>query len=66
MARPKTSTKVRTTIFVEGSSIADLDYIARTEAVKQNADVSRTDLINQAIEEFKQRWIKKNGEIPVK
>lgn len=65
MAKEKTE-KIRATLFIDPLMVNDLDYIARSEAVKQNKSVSRTDIIAIALEEYKQRWEKKNGEIPVK
>ena len=65
MARPKTG-KVRTTLFIEPEAVEALDHIARSEALRQQQNITRTDIINQAIQEYKQKWEKKNGPVPVK
>ena len=65
MAKAKTG-KVRTTIFAEPTLITDYDHIARTEAVNQGKNISRTDIVTAALVEYKVKWEKKNGPIPVK
>jgi hypothetical protein len=65
MAREKTN-KIRSTIFTEPELPAKLDFIARTEAVKQNVNISRTDIINIALNDYVTKWEKRNGEISVK
>jgi hypothetical protein len=57
---------IRFTMFAKETSIKRLDYIARKESFEKNATISRTDLVNQALEEFIAKFEKKNGSIPLK
>lgn len=64
--KPQESEKnLRFTLFAKTSNISKLDYIAKAESFKQNKDISRTDLVNEAIGDFIAKWEKKNDNISV-
>lgn len=55
-----TPDKEKTALYISTESIKALKYIAFTD------DVTRTDIINEALTEYIARWEKKNGLIPKK
>lgn len=55
--------KVRTTLFIDPDLIFKLDRIASMDHINKGIKSSRTDKINEALEEYVAKWEKKNGPI---
>ncbi len=56
----------RFTLFAKSTNIYKLDYITKVEFINKGSKVTRTDLVNQAIDEFIAKYEKKNKKIPAK
>jgi hypothetical protein len=67
MARPKNEEQNdRFTLFAKTELIYKVDQIALRQGAKEGKRVTRTDLVNEALEELVNKWEKKNGKIPFK
>jgi restriction endonuclease S subunit len=56
----------RFTLFSKTSLINKIDWITRKRSLDENGRVTRTDLVNEALEEFVSKWEKKHGPISIK
>jgi hypothetical protein len=56
----------RFTLFSKTSLINKIDWITRKRSLDENGKVTRTDLVNEALEEFVNKWEKKHGPVPTK
>jgi hypothetical protein len=56
----------RFTLFSKTSLINKIDWITRKRSLDENGKVTRTDVVNEALEEFVNKWEKKHGPIPIK
>jgi hypothetical protein len=56
----------RFTLFAKTTIVGKLDYIARKQSFDKNEKITRTDLVNEALEDFVSKWEKKNGPISLK
>lgn len=62
MARPKNEEQnERFTLFSKSDLIYKVDQIALQQGAKERKKITRTDLVNEALEEFVSKWEKKNG-----
>ncbi len=55
--------KIRQTIFVYPSLVKKLDYIYKQEGISRGTNLSRTDVIVEALEDHIAKYEKKNGQI---
>lgn len=65
-SKANTDSKERFTLFILSSTIQKLDHISRVKAFSSNEKVTRTDVVSAALEEYIQKWEKKNGSISIK
>ena len=61
-----TGGKPRVTLFIKPESIKKLDHIFKAEGMRRGENLARTDIINEAVEDYISRWEKKHGVIKVK
>ncbi len=62
----KSGQKVRTTLFIDAGLLDDIDYITGMQFALKREKATRTDIVNEALTEFRDRYVKKNGPIPIK
>lgn len=66
MARPKNEEQnERFTLFANTDLIYKVDQIALQQGAKERKKVTRTDLVNEALTDFVNKWEKKNGTIKI-
>lgn len=70
MAKAKQTTgeevNERFTLFAPTTTIAKLDYISRQLTARKDQKVTRTDVVNEALEAYIKKWEAKEGEIKLK